>query len=146
MSSRSKIMIGVTLMALAAVLMSPAAYAQIGAGGKTCVFVFGTINGRTVTTPSIMIVVPPTDVVLGPTRVHVDPTTQDILGFTLTTPGVDQTVNGTTVFVPGVDRTVPSFSATIDDLSVSNKTCVNFGVTTPAIPIEIPPSVLQTPG
>src|SRR5436305_9720025 len=146
MSSRSKIMIGVTLMALAAVLMSPAAYAQIGAGGKTCVFVFGTINGRTVTTPSIMIVVPPTDVVLGPTRVHVDSTSQNILGFTLTTPGVDQTVNGTTLFVPGVDQTVPSFSATINDLNVSNKTCVNFGVVTPAVEIDVPADLLAVPG
>src|SRR5437764_3073180 len=146
MSSRSKIMIGVTLMALAAVLMSPAAYAQIGAGGNTCVFVFGTIDGRTVTTPSIMIVVPPTTVVLGPTRVHVDSTSQNILGFTLTTPGVDQPVNGTTLFVPGVDQTVPSFSATINDLVIDNKTCVNFGVTTPAVPIQVPATVLQTPG
>lgn len=147
MSSRSKALMSVMLLALA-VAISPVAYAQVGngAGGNTCVFVFGTIDGRTVTTPSIMIVVPPTNVVLGPTRVHVDPTTQDILGFTLTTPGVDQPVNGTTLFVPGVDRTVPSFSATINDLNVDNKTCVNFGATTPAVPIQVPATVLQTPG
>src|SRR5947209_4384716 len=137
MSLRSRTLMVLMLLALFAAVMSPAAYAQVGAGGNTCVFVFGTIDGRTVTTPSIMIVVPPTNVALGPTRVHVDPTNQSILGFTLTTPGVDQTVNGTTLFVPGVDRTVPSFSATIDDLNVNNKTCVNFGVTTPAVPIEV---------
>src|SRR5439155_3330966 len=146
MSFRINTLKGLALVAMVAVSMSPAAYAQVGAGGNACVFVFGTINRRTVTTPSIMIVVPPTTVVLGPTRVHVDPTTQSILGFTLTTPGVDQTVNGTSLFVPGVDRTVPSFSATIDDLNVNNKTCVNFGVTTPAVPIEIPASALQTSG
>jgi hypothetical protein len=134
------------MVAMIAGLISPAAYSQIGSGGNTCVFVFGTINGRTVTTPSIMIVVPPTDVVLGPARVHVDPTSQSILGFTLTTPGADQTVNGTTLFVPGVDETVPSFSATINGLNVDNKTCVNFGVTTPAVPIQVPATVLQTPG
>src|SRR5947208_5472633 len=145
MSLRFKTLMGLMLVAMVAVSMSPAAYAQVGAGGNTCVFVFGTINGRTVTTPSIMIVVPPTTVVLGPTRVHVDPTSQSILGFTLTTPGVDQTVNGTTLFVPGVDRTVPSFSATINDLNVNNKTCVNFGVTTPAVPIQVPATVLHTP-
>src|SRR3982074_461989 len=103
MSFRSKALMVLTLAAVAA-LIAPAAYAQIGSGGNTCVFVFGTIEGRTVTTPSILIVVPPTTVVLGPTRVHVDPTNQSILGFTLTTPGADQTVNGTTLFVPGVDR------------------------------------------
>jgi hypothetical protein len=134
------------LVLLVAVLLSPAAYAQVGDGGNTCVFVFGTINGRTVTTPSVMIVVPPTSVVLGPTRVHVDSQAENILGFTLTTPGVDQTVNGTELFVPGVDETVPSFSATINNLNVDNKTCVNFGVTTPAVPIEVPASVLATPG
>jgi len=136
----------VVMLAAMAALMVPPAHAQIGSGGNTCVFVFGTIDGRTVTTPSIMIVVPPTDVVLGPTRVHVDPASQSILGFTLTTPGADQTVNGTSLFVPGVDTTVPSFSATINDLNVDNKTCVNFGVTTPAVPIEVPATVLQTPG
>ena len=142
MSSRSKIWMSLILVAMVAVLMAPAAYAQIGAGGNTCVFVFGTLNGRTVTTPSIIIVVPPTTVVLGPTRVHVDSTSQSILGFTLTTPGVDQTVNGETLFVTGVNETVPSFSATINDLNVNSKTCVNFGVVTPAIPIEIPATVL----
>ncbi|HEV2989557.1 MAG TPA: hypothetical protein VG759_14035, partial [Candidatus Angelobacter sp.] len=81
MSSRSKTLMSLMLLALVAMLISPAAYAQIGngAGGNTCVFVFGTIDGRTVTTPSVMIVVPPTSVVLGPTRVHVDPTSQNIL-------------------------------------------------------------------
>src|SRR5437660_3546222 len=150
MSSRSKTLMSLMLLALVAVLMSPAAYAQTtvgnGDGENTCVFVFGTIEGRVVTTPAIPIVVPPTTVVLGPTRVHVDPATQTIQGFTLTTPGADQTVNGTTLFVPGVNKTVPSFSATIDDLSVSNKTCLNFGVTTPAIPIDIDTIILQTPG
>jgi hypothetical protein len=146
MTLRSKIFFTLTSLGLAAVLMSSAAYAQVGGGGNTCVFVFGTINGHSVTTPSVMILVPPTSVVLGPTRVHVDPVNQNILGFTLTTPGADQTVNGGTLFVPGADPSVPSFSATINDLNVSNKTCVNFGVTTPAVPIEVPASALQAPG
>jgi hypothetical protein len=93
-----------------------------------------------------MVVVPPTNVVLGPTRVHVDPVQEKILGFTLTTPGADQTVNGTTLFVPGADPTVPSFTATLQDLNVSSKTCVNFGVLIPAVEIDIPASVLAVPG
>jgi len=144
MNSISRISVALLLFGLAAVLMPSVILAQ--GGGNTCVFVFGTINGQTVTTPSIMVVVPPTDVVLGPTRVHVDPSNQTILGFTLTTPGVDQTLNGTSLFVPGVDKTVPSFSATIDDLNVNSKTCVNFGVTTPAVEIDVPASALSVPG
>jgi hypothetical protein len=146
MSLRSKLVLTLVRFGLAATLMSAAAYSQVGAGGNTCVFVFGTINGQSVTVPGLMILAPPTNVVLGPTRVHVDPVTQNVLGFTLTTPGADQTVDGTSLLVPGVDVTVPSFAATINDLNVSNKTCVNFGVTTPAVPIEVPASALQVPG
>jgi hypothetical protein len=145
MTLRSKTSLTVISFGLAVVLMLPAAHAQTG-GGNTCVYVFGTINGQSVTTPSIMVLVPPTDVVLGPTRVHVDPVSQNVLGFTLTTPGADQTVNGTTLFVPGADPTVPSFSATLKDLNVSNKTCVSFGITTPAVEIDIPASALSIPG
>ena len=70
MRMRSKTLMVLMLLTLFAAVISPAAYAQIGSGGNTCVFVFGTINGRTVTTPSIMIVVPPTDVVLGSEEVR----------------------------------------------------------------------------
>jgi hypothetical protein len=143
MNSSSRISLALMLLGLS-VLMPAAVQAQ--GGGNTCVFVFGTINGQTVTTPSVMVVVPPTSVILGPTRVHVDPDNFTILGFTLTTPGADQTVNGTSLFVPGVDRTVPSYSATLDGLNVSNKTCLNFGVTTPAVEIDVPTSVLTVPG
>jgi hypothetical protein len=127
-------------------LMPSATLAQVGGSGNTCVFVFGTINGQTVTTPSVMIVVPATDVVLGPTRVHVDPVSETFLGFTLTIPGADQTVNGANLFVPGVDQTVPSYAATINDLNVNYKSCVNFGVTTPAVEIDVPASALAIPG
>ena len=145
MTSNSRIFLAL-LFALTIVLMPFAANAQVGGGGNTCVFVFGTINGQTVTTPSIMVVVPPTDVVLGPARVHVDPDSLTILGYTLTTPGVDQTVNGTELFVPGVDKSVPGYSATNDDLNVSQKTCLNFGVSTPAVEIDVPATALAVPG
>jgi len=123
MSSRSKTLMSLMLLALVAVLMSPAAYAQTtvgnGDGENTCVFVFGTIEGRVVTTPAIPIVVPPTTVVLGPTRVHVDPATQTIQGFTLTTPGAEQTVNCTTLLVPAVHQTCPSCCVFLCHLTVS---------------------------
>ncbi len=146
MSFRFKALVGFMLVTTVVLLLSPVADAQVGTGGNTCVFVFGTIDGRTVTTPSIMIVVPDQSINLGPTRVHVDPASETIVGFTIVTPGVDDTVAGNSLFVPGVDKTVPSFSATINDLNVNNKTCVNFGVTTPAVPINVPASVLATPG
>ena len=143
----SNLRIVLTLLFGLADLLAPfAAHAQLGGAGNTCVYVFGTINGQTVTTPSIMIAVPATNIVLGPTRVHVDPISLTILGFTLTTPGIDQTVNGTYLFVPGVDTTAPSFSATLDNLNVSSKTCLNFGISTPAVEIDVPATVLAAPG
>ena len=142
----SRTSLALLLAGLATLWMPCAAQAQTGGGGNTCVFVFGTINGHSVTTPSVMVVVPPTNVVLGPTRVHVDPTNFTILGYTLTIPAADQTVNGTSLFVPGVDTTFPSYSATINDLNVSNKTCLNFGVVTPAVEIDVPASLLSVPG
>src|SRR5579872_4850845 len=146
MIGNSRVFLLALSFGLAALGMPCAAHAQAGQGGNTCVFVFGAINGQSVTIPSTMVVVPSDDLVLGPTRVHVDPTSQTVLGFTLTTPGVDQTVNGTTLFVPGVDTTVPSFSATLDNLNVSSKTCLNFGVAIPAVEIDVPASLLAIPG
>src|SRR5439155_1664126 len=68
MTLSSRTSLALLVVGLATVLMPCAIHAQTGGGGNTCVFVFGTINGRTVTTPSVMVVVPPTNVALGPTR------------------------------------------------------------------------------
>jgi hypothetical protein len=99
------------------------------ASGNTCVYVFGTINGQTVTVPSVMVLVPATSVTLGPLRVHVDESTPS---------------QG--IFVPGIDQQIPSFTVSINDVVLANKTCVSFGVTTPAVPVHVPASALTVPG
>jgi hypothetical protein len=116
------------------------------AAGNTCAYVFGNVEGKTVTTPALVIVVPETTVNLGPLRVHVDGTQQNIVGYEVVTPEVDETTPGESLFVPAVEEEVPSLSTTIHDVSVANKTCVSFGVTTPAVPVHVPASALAIPG
>lgn len=140
-SSAIKTTFGVCALA-AASLFSTASYAT----GNTCVYVLGTVNGRTITTPAVAVVVPASSVALGPLRVHVDPTTQNVLGYHIAVPGVDESTPALGVYVPGVNQTIPSFTVTLHDINVSNKTCVSFGVTTPAVPIHIPASALTIPG
>lgn len=117
------------------------------AAGNTCVYVFGTINGYTVTTPAVLVIVPESEIVVDPVRVHVDPTTQDILGYSLKVPGVDQGTEEQLLYVPGVSQQLlPALEASIDDLVIDESFCVSYGVTTPAVPIYIPESALEVPG
>lgn len=116
------------------------------ASGNTCVYVLGTVEGRVVTTPSIMVVVPETLVTLGPLRVHVDGTEQNIVGYTLATPELDLGTPEKSLFVPAVEEEVPSYSLTIHDIDVENESCVSFGITTPAVPVHVPASALTVPG
>lgn len=116
------------------------------ATGNTCVYVLGTVEGKDVTTPSIMVIVPETLVTLGPLRVHVDGTEQNIVGYTLATPELDLSTPEKSLFVPGVEEEIPSYSLTIHDINIENKTCVSFGITTPAVPIHVPASALTVPG
>ncbi len=117
------------------------------AAGNTCVYVFGTINGYTVTTPAVLVVVPESELIVDPVRVHLDPTTQDILGYSLKVPGVDQGTEEQLLYVPGVSQLLlPALETSIDDLVIDENFCVSYGVTTPAVPIYIPESALQVPG
>lgn len=116
------------------------------ATGNTCVYVFGNVEGRTVTTPSVMVLVPETLITLGPLRVHVDGTEQNIVGYHLATPELDLLTPGKELFVPAIEEEVPSYSVTIHDVDVDHRTCGSFGVTTPAVPIHIPASALAIPG
>lgn len=117
------------------------------ASGNTCVYVLGTIDGQTVTTPALMVLVPESDILVDPIRVHVDPTTQEILGYTLKTPGIDQGTEEQYLYVPGVSQLLlPALSTSIDDLVIDENYCVSYGVTTPAVPIYIPESALEVPG
>lgn len=116
------------------------------ASGNTCVYVFGTIEGKTVTTPAILVPVPENSVAIDPVRVHVDSTNHEILGYSLTLPGIDFETEPKSIYTPGIKAEIPSYSITLNDLNIQNKTCVSFGVTTPAVPIHIPQSSLEAPG
>jgi hypothetical protein len=117
------------------------------ASGNTCVYVFGTIDGQTVTTPAVLLFVPESNIIVDPVRVHVDPTSQSIIGYTVKTPGLDQGTEEQLLYVPGVSQQLlPALKTSIDDLVVHEHRCVSFGVTTPAVPIYIPESVLEVPG
>jgi hypothetical protein len=119
---------------------------SVHASGNTCVYVFGTVEGKTVTTPAVLITVPDNGAAVDPVRVHVDSANHEILGYSLSTPGADAETQPQTLYVPGISQEIPSYSATLSDLNIGNKTCVSFGVTTPAVPIYIPESSLQIPG
>jgi hypothetical protein len=114
--------------------------------GSVCAFVTAQIGGQTITTPSIAVIVPDNGITTDPIRVHIDQTTQNILGYSLRTPGVDQEIAGQNLFVPGRTLGIPSFSRTLPLLGLAVQHCAAAGVTTPAVPIHIPASVLQIPG
>ena len=115
-------------------------------GGSTCVFVLGSVGGQTVTTPAILVAVPDNSVDVDPVQVHVDPTTQQIAGYSLTTPGLDGGTEAQRLYVPAVSAEVPDLTATVPQLNLSVGQCVAAGVTTPAIPVYVPASQLNTPG
>jgi hypothetical protein len=111
-----------------------------------CAYVIGEVGGQSFSTPAVPIYVPDTTATVQPVRVHVDPTTQTILGYSVRTPGVDQGTDEKTVFVPGIDTSIPSIVATIPELGITTYRCLDAGVSTPAIPVYVPASALTTPG
>lgn len=111
-----------------------------------CAYVIGQVGGQSFSTPAVPIYVPDTQATVQPVRVHVDPTTQTILGYSVRTPGVDDETDPKTVFVPGVDTSIPSIVATIPELGITTYRCLDAGVSTPAIPVFVPASAITTPG
>lgn len=130
------------LVASSSLLMPSLAHAA----GNTCAYVFGTVDGRSVTTPALLIVVPETEVAMTPLRVHVDGTNQNVVGYQVVLPGLDASTPDNQLYVPAVHQPIPSLTVTIHDVAVAHKTCVSFGVTTPAVPVHVPASALTVPG
>lgn len=143
---RRSLLLSVVVLLLGAFSIFTANPVSANASGNTCVYVFGTVEGKTVTTPAVLITVPDNGAAIDPVRVNVDPTNQEILGYSLSIPGADAETEPQTFYVPSISQEIPSYSATLNDLNIENKTCVSFGVTTPAVPIYVPESSLQTPG
>ncbi|HEY0094631.1 MAG TPA: hypothetical protein VGB96_09915 [Archangium sp.] len=129
-----------------------AAFAAVAVPGvaladPTCVYVIGHVNGRTVATPAVTVVVPDSDAAIQPIRVHLDETAQTIIGYTVRLTGLNVESDGSPIFVPGISQTIPSFSFTLPGLNLTPNRCIDInGVSTPAVPVYIPATVLTLPG
>lgn len=131
------------IAALAVVL---AAIPSLALADPTCVYVLGTVGSRTVSTPAIMVVVPDSSATIQPIRVHIDPIDQTIMGYTVRLPGQDLGTDAQTVFVQGYSVTQGPIVATLDELNLDTGECVNVNGSTPAVPVYVPGSALETPG
>lgn len=134
----------VSLLRAAALVI--AAVPALALADPICAYVIGEVGGQSFSTPAVPIYVPDSSATVQPVRVHVDPTSQTILGYSIRTPGVDDGTDPRTVFVPGVDQTIPSIVATIPGLGITTYRCLDAGVSTPAIPVYVPASAITTPG
>jgi hypothetical protein len=130
------------LGAVASVLAVPG----LALAEPTCAYVLSQVDSVTVATPAIVVLVPELGADIQPVRVHLDPTEQNIVGYSVRTPGIDQGVDPGAVFVPAYERTIAPIVATLPALSISTGTCLNVGVSTPAVPVHVPASALQVPG
>jgi hypothetical protein len=121
---------------------------SIAAAAPTCVYVFTHLDGATVATPAVPVVVPALSALADPIRVHLDETAQNIVGYSLKIPGLDLGTEGTPLFaLPEFSTEIPSFSFTLPELNYNPYRCVNVeNVELPAIPVKIPASALVLPG
>jgi hypothetical protein len=119
---------------------------SIAMADPTCVYVVGMVDSVSVTTPAVIIPVPDNHATVQPVRVHLDETEQSIIGYSVRTPGVDEGTDPQAVFVPGTEVVINPIVATTPQLPLVAHRCVNQTVTTPAIPVYIPESVLTVPG
>ncbi len=118
---------------------------SIALADPTCVYVTGVVDNVTVTTPAVIIPVPDTSAAVQPVRVHLDATEQNIIGYSVRTPGVDEGTDAKTVFVPGTEIVINPIVLSTPRLPLTAYRCVNQTVSTPAIPVYIPASMLTTP-
>jgi len=112
----------------------------------TCVYVMGVVDSVTVATLAVIVPVPDSEADVQPVRVHLDEMEQNIIGYCARTPGVDEGADPDRVFVPGTEVTVNPIVLTTPELPFQASRCVNQTVSTPAIPVYIPSSIINTPG
>jgi hypothetical protein len=118
----------------------------IALADPTCVYVMGQVDSVSVATPAVIVAVPDSAATVQPVRVHLDEEEHSIIGYSLRTPGVDEGTHPTHVFVPGTELTINPIVATTPELPIAVGRCVNQTVSTPAIPVYVPESVINTPG
>ena len=126
--------------------LSTLAVAGSAHAGNTCAYVMGTISGKLVATPAVLLTTPSIGAAITPARVVVDESTQQILGYRLSLPGEDLLLPEKGIFIPGQRWLINTYAATLAAIGLGSYTCVNLGVTTPAIPIYVPASQLEIPG
>ncbi len=132
---------------LAGVAVAAVSLPGLALAEPTCVYVMSKVDSVNVTTPAVAVVVPDSDTEVQPVRVHLDEQEQIILGYSVRIPGADAGTEGQMVFVPGIAQHIPSISATLPELNISPNRCINVdGISTPAVPVNIPASVLTLPG
>ncbi len=132
---------------LAGVAVAAVSLPGLALAEPTCLYVMSKVDSVTVATPAVAVVVPGSDSATQPVGVHLDEHEQVILGYSVRVPGIDLGTEGDLVFVPGISQNVPSISVTVPELNISPNRCINVdGVSTPAVPVHIPSSVLTLPG
>ncbi len=120
--------------------------AATSAHAALCAYAVAEVDGEVMAHPAVVVLLSPGSASVDPVMIHVDPTTQDVLGYSLATPDVAYETDPVSIFIPGVDETVEQDVHPLADLGTTLFSCAHAGVTTPAVPIYIPASALQIPG
>lgn len=123
--------------------MAGLAVAGVDLTEPPCAYVLGQVGPATVATPAVIVFVPPEQAGEQPVRVHLDEEGQTLLGYSRRAPGEDMPASAGSVFVAGTASLVRAVTAPRD---ASGLTCEHLGVSTPAIPIHVSPSVFDAPG
>jgi hypothetical protein len=111
-----------------------------------CAYAVADIEGEVLAHPVVVVQLTEGSLDVDPVLVHVDSTTQTVLGYSIATPAVDYQTDPISIFLPGVDETVEQHVHALFDLEAVAFACLHGTVATPAIPIYIPASSLQIPG
>jgi hypothetical protein len=102
-----------------------------------CAYVVGQVGDVTVATPALVVFVPPAQTGLQTLRVHLDESGEKLLGYA---PAPTGEAAGR-VFVRGRPETGALFTS-LPELGGRLRTCSSLGVSTPAVPVPVPTSVL----
>ncbi len=103
-----------------------------------CAYVVGQVGDSTVATPALVVFVSPTEAGLQPLRVHLDEAGEKLLGYSPSPTGEDTG----RVFVQGLPEAGATFTP-LPELGGRLRTCSSLGVSTPAVPVPVPRSVLE---
>ena len=103
-----------------------------------CAYVVGRVGDVTVATPALVVFVSPTEAGLQPLRVHLDEAGEKLLGYSPSPTGE----HAGRVFVQGLPEAGATFTL-LPELGGRLRTCSSLGVSTLAVPVPVPRSVLE---